>query len=70
MAKAVPLEVEVRFPPGLVVRDGDTLVIATERMRADQLDEFRQRLREHLPESVKVLIVEAHGLALYRPDAG
>lgn len=61
---------DVKFPPGLVVRDGDTLVIATEKMTHEGYAEMRSRIREYLPESVKVIIVPATGLALYRPDAG
>lgn len=68
MAKTVPVEVEVKV--GIAVQDGDTLVIAIERrMTSDELTVFRSQIREHLPETVKVLIVEgAAGLARYRSD--
>jgi hypothetical protein len=56
---------------GLVVRPGDTLLIAlNRRLNDDEFADMRDRLRGECPQLDKVLFVEdVAALAVYRPDA-
>jgi len=56
--------------PGLV-RPGDTLIVSILEVLDDaRREELVASIREHIPESVKVLFLEGiTGVAVYRPDA-
>lgn len=57
--------------PALIVRPGETLVITLERgLRDDEFAELAQRIRERLPETANVLVIEgATGLAVVSPES-
>lgn len=52
---------------GVVVRPGDTLVIAVSRITTpEQVERLKEGVAEHLP-GVQAVVVEANQLAVYRP---
>lgn len=61
------ISVEAEFT-GLTVRPGDTLLVRYSRaVSMENAERLKAKLKERLP-GVDVLIVEADGLAVYRPD--
>lgn len=57
---------------GVVVRPGDTLIIAMgdgRLMTDEDAERMRRELRAHIPMSVGIAVIEgAVGFAVYRPD--
>lgn len=69
MARAT-LDVELRLGSTVIVRPGDTLVVArTDDVTDVELDELMTSMTTLLPGVEVVVVNRCTGLAVYRPDA-
>jgi predicted component of type VI protein secretion system len=65
--KGITVPVTAEFI-GMTVRPGDTLLVRySQRLTMSAIDEIKATIRERLP-GVDVLVIQADGLAVYRPD--
>jgi leucyl aminopeptidase (aminopeptidase T) len=71
MAKVPPMKIEFDIKVGVVVRPGDTLIVALSEERraltAELADEAYKMLKAHMPSNVKVVIIPEAELAVYQP---
>ncbi len=53
------------------VRPGDTLILRySEPISASAAAMIKERIKERLPHLADVVLIQADGLAVYRPDVG